>query len=104
MVPATLASIAIHCVHAQIRCIIRLSESTEPLVSTFAILAISPNANSKMERLEASSRVYKMAVSSFSMEGNCFMEKTPFVCLRSLCQQHYQLIGYQVPITKLWRW
>jgi len=40
---------------------------------TFGQLA-NPKANNKMERLEASSRVYKMAVSSFSIEGNCFMK------------------------------
>src|SRR5260370_19624311 len=53
-------------------CIMRLSVKTEPFVRTFAIDAISPNANKSTEMLAASSNTYKMAVSSFSMEGNCF--------------------------------
>src|SRR5260370_18624640 len=103
MVPATLASIAIHCVHAQIRCIIRLSESTDPLVRTFAILAINPNANSKMERLEASSRVYKMAVSSFSMEGNCFMGTAPICSQRDRKRERYFVPNSTVIVTDAFR-
>src|SRR5713101_1453334 len=73
IVPATLASIAIHCVHAHTRCMNKLSVKTEPLVRTFAILAIKPNARSSTERLEASSKRYSMPVSSFSMVAKCFM-------------------------------
>src|SRR5207302_9284910 len=56
-----------------------------------------PKANSKMERLEASSRIYKMAVSSFSIEGKCFI-----VCLllRNLLEQKQELLCYIVPITR----
>src|SRR5260370_9291668 len=62
-----------HCVHAHTRCIIRLSESTLPLVRTFAMLAISPNASKRTDRLDASSKRYSIPVSNFSMVGNCFM-------------------------------
>src|SRR6266702_4724244 len=73
MVPATLASIAMHCVQAHTRCMNRLSVSTEPLVRTFAMLAISPNASKRTDRLDASSRRYSIPVSNFSIEVNCFM-------------------------------
>src|SRR5258708_36066287 len=73
MVPATYASIAIHCVHAQTRCIMILSLKTERFVRTFAMLAINPKASSKTDRLDASSKAYNIPVSSFSMDGNCFM-------------------------------
>src|SRR6266700_7863333 len=73
MVPATEASIAIHCVQAQMRCIIRLSVRTPPLVNTFAIDAINPKANKRTDRLDASSKRYSIAVSSFSIVVNCFM-------------------------------
>ena len=72
MVPATEASIAIHCVQAQMRCIIMLSVRTPPLVNTFAMDAINPKANRRTDRLDASSKTYKIAVSSFSMDANCF--------------------------------
>src|SRR3989475_4182733 len=49
IVPATLASIAIHCVHAHTRCMKMLSVRTLPLVRTFAILAISPKARRSEE-------------------------------------------------------
>src|SRR6266699_2986704 len=80
MVPATEASMAMHCVQAQMRCIIRLSVSTPPLVNTFAIDAINPKANNRTDRLDASSKTYKIAVSSFSMEENCFMGLSAFLC------------------------
>jgi hypothetical protein len=48
----------------------KLSVSTEPLVSTFAMLAISPNASNSTDRLDASSKTYKILVSSFSMDEN----------------------------------
>src|SRR6266699_3488076 len=73
MVPATLASIAMHCVQAHTRCMNRLSVRTEPLVRTFAIDAISPNASNRTDKLEASSNKYNIPVSSFSMVVNCFM-------------------------------
>src|SRR5690348_6157072 len=78
IVPATLASMAIHCVQAHTRCMNGLSVKTEPLVSTFAIDAIRPNASNKTDRLEASSKRYRMPVSSFSIVVNCFMETVPF--------------------------
>src|SRR5712692_2295428 len=78
IVPATLASIAIHCVQAHTRCMNRLSVKTEPLVSTFAMLAINPNARSSTDRLEASSKRYNIPVSNFSMVVNCFMRFAPF--------------------------
>src|SRR6266567_478629 len=77
MVPATLASMAIHCVQAQTRCMNRLSVKTEPLVSTFAIDAIKPNASKRTDRLDASSKRYNIPVSSFSMLVNCFMLAPP---------------------------
>ena len=46
---------AIHCVQAQLRCIARLFVKTDPLVKTFAILAINPNARNKTERRDVSS-------------------------------------------------
>src|SRR6266702_8237914 len=73
MVPATEASIAMHCVQAQMRCIIRLSVRTPPLVNTFAIDAINPKANKRTDKLDASSNTYKIAVSSFSMDANCLI-------------------------------
>src|SRR5579885_1479785 len=79
IVPATLASMAIHCVHAQIRCIVRLSLNTDPLVRTLAMLAIKPNASSNTERLEVSSNRYKMAVSIFSILINCLMGNSFFI-------------------------
>jgi hypothetical protein len=51
----------------------RLSVNTAPFVRTFAILAIKPKAGNKTERLDANSKEYRIAVSSFSMDGNCFM-------------------------------
>src|SRR5260221_10350303 len=60
------------------RCITMLSLSTAPLVNTFAILAISPNAKSRIETLDANSKAYKMLRSSFSMLANCFMVAVPF--------------------------
>src|SRR5713101_7740426 len=84
MVPATLASMAMHCVHAHTRCIRKLSVKTEPLVRTFAIDAIKPNAKSNTLMLAASSRVYNMPVSSFSMVENCFMVAVPFKSKKSL--------------------
>lgn len=76
MVPATLASMAMHYVHAHTCCIVMLSVKTEPLVRTFAMLAISPNAKSSTDRLEASSKGYRMPVSSFSIVVNCFMDSS----------------------------
>src|SRR6266571_789586 len=57
IVPGIEASTAMHCPHAQMSCIVGLFERIAPLVRTFAILAMSPKARSKTERLEASSRV-----------------------------------------------
>ena len=73
MVSATLASIAVYCVHAQTRCMKMLSAKTDPFVRTFAMLAISPNASNSTDRLEASSKRYRMPVSNFSMDENCFL-------------------------------
>jgi hypothetical protein len=46
------------------------------LVRTFAIDAIKPKASRGTERLEASSSVYKMAVSNFWMDGNWRMGRS----------------------------
>src|SRR6266567_3166275 len=64
----------------------RLSVSTLPLVSTFAMLAIRPNARSKTDRLEASSKRYKIPVSSFSMDAICLRPANPQ--LRSYSPHH----------------
>src|SRR6266567_4486351 len=79
MVPATLASMAMHCVQAHTRCMNKLSVKTEPLVRTFAMLAISPNASNRTDKLEASSNKYNIPVSSFSMVVNCFMGVSAFL-------------------------
>jgi len=51
----------------------RLSVNTPPLVNTLAIDAINPKANNRTDRLDASSKMYNIAVSNFSIEVNCFM-------------------------------
>jgi hypothetical protein len=43
------------------------------MVKTFAIDAISPNGKRRTLTLDASSKLYNMPVSSFSMVLNCFM-------------------------------
>ena len=48
------------------------------MVNTLAIDGIRPNAKSSTLMLDASSKLYKIPVSSFSMVLNCFMENTPF--------------------------
>jgi len=67
---------AIHCVRAQTLCMNGLSLRTPPFVKTFAIEAISPNASRMMDRLGASSRIYRIAASSFSIEGNLFTDSS----------------------------
>src|SRR5216684_3134317 len=54
----------------------RLSLRSAPLVNTLAIDAIRPKASSSMLRLDASSKAYRMPVSSFSMVVNCFMGRS----------------------------
>ncbi len=54
----------------------RLSLRIAPLVNTLAIDAIRPKASSSMLRLDASSKAYRMPVSSFSMVVNCFMGRS----------------------------
>lgn len=61
------------------RCIVRLSVQIAPFAKTFAIDAIRSNANSNTLRLDASSKVYTIPVSSFSMLWNCFNEISPSI-------------------------
>jgi hypothetical protein len=48
---------AMHCVHAQICCIHMWSVRTEPLVRTFTIEAMRPNAKSNTRILDASGKL-----------------------------------------------
>ena len=97
LVPATLTLIAMHCVYAQICCIMRLSKSTEPLVSALAIDEIRPKVSNKTEGLDASLETYKIAVSSFSMERNWFM-CTPFISHSPAAEDTIENVGGTVNI------
>ncbi|SRR6266404_5083813 len=55
-VACSIALASMLCVHTQTRCMNRLSERTLPFVRTFAILAISPNAKRRTNKLDAESR------------------------------------------------
>ena len=73
----------------------RLSVSIVHLIDTLAIDAIRPNANSNTLIWDASSKVYRMPVSSFSIVRNCFTAY-PLARLRLIADDRASAFGAAV--------